>query len=117
MEIRYSKLTGEKGLFSTKKYKKGELLYILSGDIFDKPTRETIHIGGNKHIYDKYGIYINHSFNPNICIRGSELIALCDIEIDDELFFNYNDTEINMANPFYVNDILVCGIKQNKENV
>jgi hypothetical protein len=23
---------------------KGELLYILSGDIFDKPTRETIHI-------------------------------------------------------------------------
>jgi hypothetical protein len=42
---------------------------------------------------------------------------LCDIEIDDELFFNYNDTEINMANPFYVNDILVCGIKQNKENV
>jgi hypothetical protein len=46
MEIRYSKLTGEKGLFSTKKYKKGELLYILSGDIFDKPTRETIHIGG-----------------------------------------------------------------------
>ena len=54
----------------------------------------------NQYIYDKYGIYINHSFNSNICIRGCELIALCDIEIDDELFFNYND-------------ILVCGIKEN----
>ena len=111
MEIRNSKLSGENGLFSTKKYKKGEIVYVLSGDIYDKPTRETIHIGNNKHIYDKYGIYINHSFNPNICVKGYELIALCDINIDDEIFFNYNDTEINMANPFYDNNILVCGNK------
>lgn len=109
MEIRDSKTTGEKGLFSTKKYKKGEILYILSGEIFDKPTRETIHIGNNQHIYDKNGIYINHSFNPNIIVNGYKLIALSDINANDELFFNYNDTEINMANPFYVDNILVCG--------
>jgi hypothetical protein len=113
MEIRNSKLSDGDGLFSTKKYKIGETVYILSGNTYDKPTRETIHIGNNQHIYDKYGIYINHSFNPNIYVKGYELIALRDIEISDELFFNYNDTEINMANPFYVNDILVCGIKQN----
>lgn len=109
MEIRNSKITNGKGLFSTKKYKKGEIIYVLSGEIFDKPTRETIHIGNNQHIYDKYGIYINHSFNPNILVKGYELIALCDIDIGEELFFNYNDTEINMDNPFYVNNILVCG--------
>jgi hypothetical protein len=109
MEIRDSKLTGEKGLFSTKSYEKGEIIYILSGEIFDKPTRETIHIGNNQHIYDKNGIYINHSFNPNIVVRGKQLIALCDINIDEEILFNYNDTEINMANPFYVDNILVCG--------
>lgn len=109
MEIRNSVITGEKGLFSTKKYKKNELVYILSGDIYDKPSRETIHIGNNKHIYDKYGIYINHSFNPNIKIDGCNVIAVCDINIDEELFFNYNDSEINMAVPFYVNNIYVCG--------
>jgi hypothetical protein len=109
MEIKDSKLTNEKGLFSTKEYKKGDILYVLRGDIYDKPTRETIHIGNNRHIYDKYGIYLNHSFNPNIYINECELIALCDIKINDELFFNYNDTEINMANPFYIDDILVCG--------
>jgi hypothetical protein len=111
MEIRDSKITGEKGLFSTKPYKKGETIYILSGDIYDKPTRETIHIGDNKHIYDKNGIYINHSFNPNILVKGYEIVALCDIIEGDELSFNYNDTEINMANPFLVNNILVCGSK------
>ncbi len=109
MEIRNSILTNEKGLFSTKEYKKGEIIHILSGDIYDNPKRETIHIGNNKHIYDKYGIFINHSFNPNIYVNGCELIALCDIKNNDELLFNYNDTEINMANPFYVNGILVCG--------
>jgi hypothetical protein len=112
MEIRNSTLTDQKGLFSTKEYKKGDILYILSGDIYDNPRRETIHIGNNRHIYDKYGMYINHSFNPNIFVNGCELIALCDIKINDELFFNYNDTEINMANPFYVNGILVSGNKK-----
>ena len=109
MEIKDSQITGEKGLFSTKTYKKGEIIYILSGEIFDKPTRETIHIGNNQHIYDKYGIYINHSFHPNIVVKGTHLIALYDINIGEEILFNYNDTEINMANPFYVDNVLVCG--------
>lgn len=109
MKVKHSKLTNEKGLFSTEKYKKGDIVYILSGEVYSEPTRETIHIGNNKHIYDKYGIYMNHSFNPNICINERSLVALCDIQIDDELFFNYNETETNMANPFYVNGVLVSG--------
>jgi hypothetical protein len=109
MEVRDSTVTGEKGLFTTKKYAKGDVVYILSGDVYDKPTRETIHIGDNKHIYDRYGIYINHSFSPNIRVNGYELVALQDIDINNEVFFNYNETEINMASPFYVGDILVSG--------
>jgi len=60
MEIRNSKISGEKSLFATKNYNKGEIVHILSGDIYDKPKRESIHIGNNKHIYNKFGIYINH---------------------------------------------------------
>ena len=112
MEVRNSKIPNQKGLFSTKDYKKGDLIHILSGKIFNKPSRETIHIGDNKHIYDKFGIYINHSFNPNIYVSGYKLIALCDIKVNDELFFNYNTTEINMANPFYIDNILVSGKKK-----
>lgn len=117
MDIRNSVISGEKGLFVTHKYAKDDVVYILSGDIYDEPTRETIHVGNNKHIYDKYGIYINHSFSPNIYVNGCNLIALCDIMIGEEITFNYNNTEINMANKFYDNGILVCGKNIKTEKV
>lgn len=109
MEIRQSNISNEKGLFATKKYFKDDIVHVLTGEIFDKPTRETIHIGNNKHIYDDYGIFINHSFNPNIYVCKDKFIALCDININDELFFNYNETETTMAEPFYVDGNIVCG--------
>lgn len=109
MEIRNSEKINNKGLFSTQKYKKGEIVFTLSGKVYDAPTRETIHIGNNKHIYDEFGIFINHSFTPNIYIDSINVIALVDIDIDDELAFNYNESEINMASTFYADNILVCG--------
>ena len=109
MEIRDSKTINGKGLFATRNFKKGDLIFLLNGEIFDAPTRETIHIGLNKHIYDEFGIYINHSFTPNICILNINVTAITDIISDEELVFNYNDSEINMAAPFYINNILVNG--------
>jgi hypothetical protein len=109
MEIRHNDLIKGRGLFATKKYKKGEIIYKLCGTVYDYPTRETIHIGSNKHIYDQYGIFINHSFEPTIYIKDTDLIALKDINENDEIVFNYNENELEMANPFYVNGILVKG--------
>lgn len=108
MEIKDSK-TNSKGLFSTKQYKKGDIVFILSGEIFDSPTRESIHIGNNKHIYDEHGKFLNHSFTPNIYIDNVNVVALVDIKEDEELAFNYNDNELKMASPFVVDNILVCG--------
>jgi len=59
MEVKDSMNVNGKGLFATKAYAKNELVYVLSGEIFDHPTRESIHIGNNKHIYDLHGMYIN----------------------------------------------------------
>lgn len=112
MEIRESMVINGKGLFSTKYYKKNEIIYVLSGEIFDHPTRETIYIGNNQHIYDSFGIFINHSFTPNIFINNKNVIALKDIEPNEELMFNYNDNEINMAAPFYVGNEYVSGNKK-----
>ena len=109
MEIKNIGISSEKGLFATKKYRKGERVHTLIGEIYDKPTRETIRLEYGRHIYDNYGIFINHSFNPNIYIYGNRIFALHDINIDDELVFNYNENEGTMANPFYVNGIIVCG--------
>jgi len=109
MEIRYNDKISEKGLYSTKFYPKDSIVFVLKGEIYNHPTRETIHIGNNKHIYDKYGIFMNHSFTPNVKIVGKNVFALCDVNVDDEIVFNYNESEINMHSPFCVNGRIVCG--------
>ena len=109
MEIANSKLVDGKGVILRKSVKKGEIVFVLSGRIFNQPTRESIHIGNNKHIYDEYGIFINHSFDPSVRIENINVIALKDLHDGDEITFNYNETEINMANTFYVDNVLVSG--------
>ena len=109
MEVADSKLVDGKGLILRKSVKKGEIVFVLSGRIFDHPTRESIHIGNNKHIYDEYGIFINHSFEPSVRIEGLNVVALKDLQDGHEITFNYNETEINMANSFYLGDVFVSG--------
>jgi hypothetical protein len=116
MEIKDSTIVSGKGVFTVASYKKGDIVYTLSGEISSSPTRESIHIGNNRHIYDSVGIFINHSFMPNIYISDINIIALKDIEVNEEIAFNYNDTEMKMAAPFYVDDKLVDGNGNENDN-
>ena len=81
----------------------------VNGELLDSPTRESIHVGKNKHIIDKFGIFMNHSFNPNTEIQGYNIVAIKDINPGDEITFDYNVSEVNMASPFKVNGIDVRG--------
>ena len=108
MEIKCSELNGY-GLYSTKSYSKTEIIYILNGDIHSEPTKYTIRVGNNVHILDVCGRYMNHSFTPTTYIDGCKVVAFVDINAGDELTFDYNKTEINMAVPFIVNDVVVGG--------
>ena len=109
MKVKKSKVIDGYGLFSTQTYKKNDIIHKLVGEIKENPDKYTIEIGKNKHILDSFGIYINHSFTPNIKIENGFIVAIKDININEELCFNYNDNESNMFNPFYVNNILVSG--------
>lgn len=109
MEIKKSNHIDGLGVFVSKSYKKNDIIFVLDGVLVNNPTRESIHIGNNRHIIDKIGSFINHSFKPNIKIDGKNVVALKNIEIGEEIFFNYNDSEINMACPFHVNHQIVCG--------
>ena len=113
MEVKYCERVGGDGLFSTKKYYKNNIIYTLTGEINDKPDKYSIEIGNNKHITDKLGIYMNHSFDPSIKIQGVSVISLKNIEPGDELCFNYNESETSMSCPFETPEGLVYGkIKQ-----
>tara|TARA_Y100000590_G_C15548474_1_gene949914 strand:- start:62 stop:400 length:339 start_codon:yes stop_codon:yes gene_type:complete len=112
MEVKFSKRVQGKALFSKKKYSKGSIIFTLEGKILDKPNKYTIEIGKDKHIIDKYGIYMNHSFTPSTKIDGKNIIALKDINIGDELHFNYNNNETCMACPFNTINGKVFGKKK-----
>lgn len=44
-------------------------------------------------------------------VDGNKLVAIKEIKKSDELTFNYNDSELEMAEPFEDDNILVCGKK------
>ena len=98
-----------KGLYAKKTYKKGEVIHQLEGRLVLRPTRESIHIGNNLHVIDIYGQYINHSFDPNTKLELNKVVAIKDIEIRDEITFNYNESEVNMKCPFLDGDVYVGG--------
>jgi len=100
-----------KGVYATRTYAVGDIVLKLEGDLVLKPTRKSIHIGNGMHVIDKYGKYIKHSFEPNTRIESNNVIAIEVINPYDEITFNYNDTEINMAEPFELDGIKVCGKK------
>jgi len=100
-----------KGLYATRTYAIGDVILKLQGKLVLQPTKESIHIGNEMHVIDKYGQYINHSFEPNTQIELNNIIAIKEIKQYDEITFNYNESEINMANPFEVDGYEVCGKK------
>ena len=112
MEIKQSSVNEGLGLHSTSFHKKGDIIFTLTGSINTYPTRESIYIGNGQHIYDEWGIYMNHSFIPTTRIDGANVYAVDDILPGSELSFNYNESEITMAEPFDVNGVNVCGIKK-----
>ena len=103
MKIKEKNELNKNGLFSDEKYQVNDKIYKLRGIIYKKPSRTTIEIDINTHIDDEYGIYMNHSFSPNCIIKDGSIIALCDINDNEELTFNYNENETKMACPFIDN--------------
>ena len=100
------------GLYATKSYKINDIVLVMTGNLLNIPTQQSIHIGDNMHLEDKYGQYVNHSFHPNVKVVSNKLIAIQDINMYDEITFNYNESELEMACPFEDDGVLVCGIKK-----
>lgn len=109
-EVKFNQKINGYGLYACEMFIKDQIVFTLSGKIFDKPTRESIHVGNNIHVHDDNGMYMNHSFNPTTYINGFNVIAYCDIQPGDEITFNYNASEIDMACPFECDGKMVNGI-------
>ena len=107
-----------RGLYSKKRYIHGQILLYLEGNYFPYPTRTSIQITNDKHIENWEGGHMNHHCDPNTEIKIHKnfigknphnknlpgLIALVvakkDIYIGEEITFDYETTEFELAEPF-----------------
>lgn len=94
------------GVFATRNIKKGSLIYKLSGEVITEDEcwrrinekienlSDPLQIG--EHLYidlDETSRSFNHSCDPNSGIRNeSDLYAIKDINIGDEILYDYSTT-------------------------
>lgn len=91
---------GEKSTYSKFGYQPGEVVYLVRGEAISQRSRHSIEVGPGEHVEDSYAQFINHSFTPNLEVRGRRLIAIAAIAQGDELTFNYLASESEIAAPF-----------------
>lgn len=101
LSVRKNRL-GEQGLFANKDFKHEETVLKLEGEVTTKPTKHSIEVGDNEHITDEMGSYLNHSCAPNTQIdrENREVKAVRAVSAGEELSFDYNSNETEMATPF-----------------
>lgn len=91
---------GERATFAKFAFRAGEVVYLVQGPATTVRSRESIEVGPDQHVADPYAVFINHSFTPNLEVRGRALVALVPIAPGDELTFNYLHSESAIAAPF-----------------
>ena len=103
---------GHRSLRAKRSFKKGDPILEVRGDTLGVASRYSIQVSTDLHIepgvlpsdlahYDDYlWPFLNHSFDPNSMMIGRTLVAICDIRLEEELTFNYNGNEWEMATPF-----------------
>ena len=104
-EVRQKISNEQNALFSCRAFKSNEIVADFSaGTISSTPTYLTVQVGAEKHItlFPEFLQYINHSCNPNVFFdtTAMKLLALRDINANEEFVFFYPSAEWNMNQSF-----------------
>ena len=111
-ERRQKLSNNQNALFATQVFQPGELIADFSaGTIAAAPTYLTVQVGIDKHItlQPEFLQYINHSCDPNVFFNTTtmQLVALKEVQPEEEMTFFYPSTEWEMSQSFLCN----CGNK------
>ncbi len=92
--------------------KAGETVLTLDGEELDRPSRHSIQLDERTHIevtgdspleqlmLSHPWRFTNHSCDPNTRLVGRALVALKPVRAGDEITYNYNTSEWELAEPF-----------------
>jgi len=104
-EVRQKISNEQNALFSLRPYQPGEVIADFSaGTISAEPTYLTVQVGVGKHItlQPEFLQYINHSCDPNVFFdtTSMQLVALRELDKEEEMTFFYPSTEWEMTQSF-----------------
>lgn len=103
---------GEYALVADRPVETGELLMEIDGVLSDGPSRYSVQVGRDLHIAPPADVtredrrerylwrFLNHSCLPSAVLVGRRLVAARPIAAGEELSFDYNTSEYEMAEPF-----------------
>lgn len=94
---------GQISLVAAERFKKNEVVFDLDmGEFLSEPELRTIEIGENLHVLHPYGMFTNHSCSPTCYVDKDDKVmrAARDIEIGEEINFNYMASETNPSTSF-----------------
>jgi SET domain-containing protein len=84
------------GVITHRSFKKGEMVAMFSGDLFDEITQHTLQVEPGVHLYDAYFVgFFLHSCSPNVHLdmKNRKVIAVRNIKADEHLLMDYAQTE------------------------
>lgn len=102
--------SGQHAVVANADIERGETVLAVTGEEVALPTRYTLQIGLDVHIEaqqdgdgpDGFPVwrFMNHGCQPNIVLRGRKFVAVRAIRAGEEVTFDYDSTEWDMASPF-----------------
>ncbi len=101
------------GVFADERIKKDEIIFEFKGEKVNISSRHSLQIDYDVWLGPSGDVddYINHSCDPNAYVEFKDgrlyLIALRDIEIGEEITFNYLTTEYDLND----NEVFICNCK------
>lgn len=111
MLAKVKKKSGHFGVYAQKNIAEGETIITLKGVFKDFPSKYSIQVDAHIHLHPlhdnphrDHSIWtsLNHNCIPNsyISTKDMTLKSLTEIAAGEEITFNYNSTEYDMAAPF-----------------
>lgn len=104
------------GLVALQAFAPGDVILCFEGRLTDRPTRTSIQISEELHVDGPLATAgaagaagrarlapwqcLNHSCDPNARVEAPRLVAVLPIAVGEEITFDYNTTEVDMAEPF-----------------
>ena len=105
-------------LITKKAFGYGDEVCIVLGEELIQPKRFSVQVAENIHVHVKAPVkFINHNCTGNIQLIERVFVATRAICEGEEITFNYNSSEDDLAEPFFCNNCgkLIRGRKYSKD--